>query len=77
MSADFEKDVIDRLARIETEQQYIRKEIGDIQALEVRVKQLEDAAGERRGRLGLLSALWGVIGAFIGSLAVLFIGRMF
>lgn len=77
MDNDFEREVIDRLARIETEQKQIRQDISDFQALEKRVTELENAEQQRQGKVSLVHALWALVGAGVGSIVSILIGRMF
>lgn len=59
MAGDFEREVIDRLARIETK-------IEKMDMLEKRVTKLEASDNKRRGMLVVCSGLCALIGAFLG-----------
>jgi len=75
MAESFEREVIDRLARIETEQKQIRTDIADFKALELRVASLEAEENKRKGVHAITSAIWGLIGVIAGSLVAFLIGR--
>jgi len=75
MAESFEREVIDRLARIETEQKQIRSDIADFKALELRVQNLEAEENKRKGVHAIASAIWGLIGVIAGSLVAFLIGR--
>lgn len=61
MVADFEREVIDRLARIETK-------IEKMDVLEKRVTKLEASDNKRKGMLVISSGLCALVGALLGIL---------
>jgi len=75
-SNEFEDDVIDRLARIETEQKLIREQIIDVRGLESRIARLEGELNQRKGRTALFNSLLIMIGAGLGSVIAVLIGRV-
>jgi len=72
----FEEDVIDRLARIETEQGQIKQDICDIRGLESRIARLEGELNQRKGRTALFNSLLIMIGAGIGSVIAVLVSRL-
>ena len=56
---EFEREVIDRLARIETK-------IEKMDVLEKRITKLEASDNKRKGMLAICSGLCALVGAFIG-----------
>lgn len=77
MEESFEREVIDRLARIETEQKQIRTDIADFKNLELRVSTLEAENNKRKGISSVFSAIWGLIGVITGSVVAYLLGRFF
>jgi len=75
-SNEFEDDVIDRLARIETEQKLIQQEVTDIRGLESRISRLEGELNQRKGRTALFNSLLIMIGAGIGSVIAVLVSRL-
>jgi len=75
-SGAFEKEVIDRLARIETEQKTIQEKILNVQVLESRVTKLEADLNERKGRAIVFNSFLILVGAGIGSVIAVIVGRM-
>lgn len=61
MVEDFEREVIDRLARIETK-------IEKMDVLERRVTKLEASDNKRKGMLAICSGICALVGAFLGIL---------
>lgn len=61
MVEDFEREVIDRLARIETK-------IEKMDVLERRVTKLEASDNKRKGMLAVCSGICALVGAFLGIL---------
>jgi len=75
-SNNFEADVIDRLARIETKQKLIQDEVTDIRGLESRIAKLEGELNQRKGRAALFNSLLIMIGAGIGSVIAVLVSRL-
>lgn len=61
MDGEFEREVIDRLARIETK-------IEKMDALEKRVTRLEASDNKRKGMMAVCSGLCALVGALLGIL---------
>jgi len=76
MVESFENEVIDRLARIETEQKIIQEKILNVQVLESRVTKLEADLNQRKGRAVLFNSILILIGAGIGSIIATILGRL-
>ncbi len=65
MSEGFEREAIDRLARIETKLEQIVDRVGD---LEPRVDGLEADNNQRKGRLTIIASLSALVGAFLSAI---------
>lgn len=76
MAESFESEVIDRLARIETEQKFIREELSNFKSLDERISKLENESHLTQGKMSIFGVVWGVIGAAIASIIANIIMRM-
>lgn len=65
MSEEFEREVIDRLARIETNQQTIRARIDHHEEI---IEQLEAAENQRKGKTTIIASGCAALGALISQL---------
>jgi len=71
---EIEREIIDRLARIETKQEILDAKLTDIKALEVRVSSLESDRDKIAGGQKVIGFLCGVCGVAAGCLCTLLAG---
>lgn len=65
VSEEFEREVIDRLARIEENQQTIRKRIDHHEEI---IERLEAAENQRKGKTTLIASACAALGALMSQL---------
>ena len=68
MSEEFEREVIDRLARIETE-------IKRYSELDKRIAKLEESENQRKGKSTVIAAVFGFLGTIVGAVVCMLIGK--